>query len=183
MRATRLNDNTIIAGYAAQDGPNHLLRVVKSSDAGSSWTQLGTVTAGDSATHDIDNAFPLQLPSGRILFAFRNHDRTSKGVYTYYRITVCYSDDGGVTWSFLTQIDERPANGVNGLWEPFLRVSRNGTLQVFYSSENNGGDQDNVMKTSTDGGASWSGPFPVSGQGVTSRDGMTAVADAGGKLM
>jgi hypothetical protein len=180
MRATRLKDNTLLGGYAAKDGANHALRVVKSTNNGASWTQIGSVTSAESATHDLDNAFPLQLPSGRILYAFRNHDRTSSGVYTYYRITVCFSEDGGVTWSYLAQIDERAASGVNGLWEPFLRLSGNGTLQAFYSAENSGSDQDNIFKTSTDGGKTWAGPHPVSGQGLTSRDGMTAVANIDG---
>lgn len=185
MRATRLNDGSIIGGYAAQEGADHVLRVVKSTDGGNSWSAIGTVAGGESATHDIDNAFPLQLPSGRILFAFRNHDRTSSGQYTYYRITVCFSDDGGVTWSFLSQVDERPANGVNGLWEPFIRVAGDGTIQLYYSSENSGPDQDNIMKTSTDNGQTWHGPFAVSGQGIISRDGMTAVTniDNNGNLM
>ncbi|KAK2594718.1 hypothetical protein QQS21_007568 [Conoideocrella luteorostrata] len=180
MRATRLHDSSILGGYAAQDGPNHVLRVVKSTDDGSSWTQIGSVATSVSATHDLDNAFPLQLPSGRILFAFRNHDRTASGEYTYFRITVCYSDDNGYNWKFLSQVAERPAQGVNGLWEPFLRVSASGAAQVYYSSENSANDQDNLMKISTDNGASWSGPHVVSGEGVTSRDGMSAVAEIKG---
>lgn len=186
MRATRLKDGSIMGGYAAQDGPNHVLRVVKSTNNGGSWSPAGSVASDASATHDLDNADVVQLPSGRLLFAFRNHDRTSSGNYTYYRITICYSDDNGATWHFLNQLDERAAGAQkNGLWEPFLRVSRNGTVQAFYSAENNGGDQDNLMKTSTDNGQTWRGPFPVSGQGITSRDGMTGVAeiDGNGNLM
>ncbi|PNY23700.1 Uncharacterized protein TCAP_06358 [Tolypocladium capitatum] len=177
MRATRLNDGSILGGYAAQDGPNHVLKAVRSTDGGASWAQIGTVASAPSATSDIDNAFPLQLPNGRVLFAFRNHDRTASGSYTYFRITLCYSDDGGHNWSFLSQIDERPQNGVNGLWEPFLRVSGNGVLQAFYSSENSSNDQDNLMKISSDNGQSWSVSWTVSGQGVTSRDGMTGVSN------
>lgn len=184
MRATRLNDGNIIGGYAATDSGSRVLRAVRSDDGGASWQALGIVTSVDPTATDLDNAYPLQLPSGRILFAFRNHDRSGSG-WSYYRLTLCYSDDGGVTWSFLTQIEERAASGVNGIWEPLLRISSDGTLQVYYSSENASNDQDNVMKTSTDGGATWSGQTIVSGDGVTSRDGMVGVAniDDNGNVM
>ncbi|KAK3317122.1 glycoside hydrolase family 93 protein [Cercophora scortea] len=177
----------IIAGYAARDGNQKVLRVARSINGAKSWSRLGEVWRADSATHDIDNAIPLQLPSGRILYAFRNHDRTPSGRYTHYRITVCFSDDGGHTWRFLSQVAERDATSVNnGLWEPFLRLARDGTLQVYYSSENSAADQDNLMKYSRDGGASWSGPVMVSGGNTTSsRDGMTGVAslDNNGNLI
>lgn len=185
MRSTRVKDGSILGGYAASEGANRVLRVTKSTNNGDSWSVIGTVASGDGQTHDMDNADIVQLPSGRILYAFRNHDQTGPGNPTYFRITICYSDDGGATWRFLSQLDERPRNGKNGLWEPFMRVSRNGTLQAFYSSENNPGDQDNLLKTSTDGGKTWNGPFPVSGGGVNARDGMTGVTniDNNGNLM
>ena len=184
MRATSLLDGSILGAYATQDGDNHVLRAVKSTDHGASWRQVGTIAQGSPTKTDIDNAFPLQLPNGRLLLAFRNHDRTSSG-YTYYRITVCYSDDNGASWIFLSQIDERAAQGKNGLWEPFLRVANNGNLQAFYSAENSDADQDNIMKVSTDNGKTWSSTRPVSGQGLTSRDGMMGVAniDNNGNLM
>ncbi|KAH8692805.1 glycoside hydrolase family 93 protein [Talaromyces proteolyticus] len=175
MRTTTITDGSILGGYAVQEGDNHVLRTAQSTDGGVTWTQLGIVDSGPSATRELDNAFPFQLPSGRLLFAFRNHDRISKDVFTYYRITLCYSDNGGNTWNYLTQIDERAAdpNNLNGFWEPYLRLSSNGTLQVFYSSENSAADQDNLMKISIDDGNTWSGEMPVSGQGITARDGMT----------
>ncbi|KAK3317054.1 glycoside hydrolase family 93 protein [Apodospora peruviana] len=203
IRASPLNTGNghIIAGYAAQDGNQHVLRAARSTDNGQSWIQLGEVTRGDSATHDIDNAMPLQLPSsGRILYAFRNHDKAATGrlqdgsvvfAYTHYRITICYSDNGGLTWQFLSQVDERTANMapgmLNGLWEPFLRIARDGTtLQCYYSAENDSGDQDNLMRYSRDGGKTWSAAIIVSGgDRDNARDGMTGVAevDASGKLV
>ncbi|KAK0708634.1 hypothetical protein B0H67DRAFT_590821 [Lasiosphaeris hirsuta] len=85
------------------------------------------VARAAAATRDMDNASPLQLPSGRILLAFRNHDRTPGGAtagYVFYRITVCFSDDGGASWAFLSHVVERPAEGggLDGVWEPFLRM-------------------------------------------------------------
>jgi len=151
IRATSLKDGGLLAGYAASDGSQHVLRTAKSTDGGQSWHHQGEVYRAETATHDVDNAFPFQLPNGRILYAYRNHDRTSSG-YTYYRITVSYSDDGGVTFKYLSTVAQRAASGVNGFWEPFLRLANDGTLQCYYSGENNANDQDGFMRQSTDGG-------------------------------
>ncbi|POR36833.1 Uncharacterized protein TPAR_02958 [Tolypocladium paradoxum] len=181
MRATRAKDGSIIGVYEAPDGPNAVIRVVKSTDAGVSWKAIGSVTSVLAKTHSISNPFIVQHPDGRLLATSRNHDRISTDDYTYFRISLFGSDDGGATWSNLGNIDERRRDGVNGLWEPFLRVSRDGTLQAFYSSENNKDDQDNIMKISKDNGKTWSKPMPVSGQDKKSRDGMTGVADVDDK--
>ncbi|KAI0454830.1 glycoside hydrolase family 93 protein [Xylaria acuta] len=186
IRATSVNGGGLIAGYAAQDGSQHVLRTAKSTDGGLSWRPQGEVYRADSANHDLDNAFVLQLPNGRILYAYRNHDRPN-GQYTWYRITIAYSDDGGITFKFLSTVAERGANGFNGLWEPFLRVAKDGSLQCYYSAENGATDQDGFVKYSYDGGSTWSNatPMTVSGAGVTSRDGMIGVAniDGNGNLM
>ena len=195
IRASSLYNNTnhIIAGFAAPSPGNassKSLLASASTNGGKSWSHLGEIwRIPDPASHDVDNAFPLQLPSGRILYAFRNHDLRG-GSYAWYRITVCASDDGGKTWFFLSQVEERQANTKkgknNGLWEPFLRVGRKrGEVQVFYSAENGGDSQDNVMRWSDDGGRTWSrGTVVVSngpGGGKRSRDGMMGVAEVDGK--
>lgn len=185
MRTTTLGDGSILGGYTGFDGPTQILRVTKSTDGGASWSIIGSVDSGPSATREIDNAFPLALPDGRILYAFRNHDKVPGGGYQHYRITVCVSEDGGVTWSFLSHIDERAPNGRNGLWEPFLRIARDGAIQAYYSAENSDGDQDNIMRASTDGGRTWSGIYGMTGGDVNSRDGMIGIAniDTNGNLM
>ena len=176
----------ILVGYTAYSGTHTSLRVARSLDGARSWHRLGDVWQVDSAAHDIDNAMPLQLPSGQILYAFRNHDRGSKGQYTRFRITVCVSDDGGQSWRFLSHVDDRlPSGGqYTGLWEPFLRMGRDGqTVQVYYSSERGEQEQDNLMKLSRDGGKTWVGPVLVSRAepGTLSRDGMTGVAEVDGR--
>ena len=185
MRATRAKDGSIIGVYEAADGANDVIRAVKSTNDGLSWKAIGTVANVLAEEHSIANPFVLQLPNGRLLVASRNHDRRSKNNYTMFRISVFGSDNGGATWSKLGNIDERRRDGVNGLWEPFLRVSRNGTIQAFYSSENNQNDQNNIMKISKDNGETWSKPIPVSGKDIRSRDGMAGVAnvDDNGNVM
>ncbi|KAJ8119713.1 hypothetical protein ONZ43_g3398 [Nemania bipapillata] len=185
IRATWAKDGSLIAGYAATDGTQHVLRTARSTDGGLTWAHQGEVYRADKTTHDIDNAFPLQIPGGRILYAYRNHDRPNGSQYTYYRITISYSDDNGATFKYLSTVAQRAASGVNGLWEPFLRVANDGSLQCYYSGENAANDQDGYMRQSLDGGKTWSSPITVSGAGVTSRDGMIGVAkiDNKGNLM
>ncbi|KAI1368394.1 glycoside hydrolase family 93 protein [Xylaria arbuscula] len=179
IRATALRDGTLLAGYAATDGTQKVLRAARSTNGGLSWTRQGEVSRVDKTTHDLDNAFPLQLPSGRLLYAYRNHDRPNSQ-YTYYRITISYSDDGGRSFQYLSTVAQRAASGVNGLWEPFLRIANDGTVQCYYSAENSSTDQDGFMRESSDGGLTWSSPITVSGSGITSRDGMIGVATISG---
>ncbi|KAL8952573.1 MAG: hypothetical protein Q9222_001527 [Ikaeria aurantiellina] len=177
-RATRLHDGTILAVYTAFQSGSNVLLTSASTNNGASFTPLGEITRGASNANDIDNAFLIQLPSpsNRILCAFRNHSKNpSNGAYTFFRITVTYSDDGGRSWKYLSQPASDPGP-VNGNWEPFLRNAVDGSLQLYYSRENNAQDQDTLQRISRDGGATWSSAVCVSGGGSTSRDGMTSVA-------
>lgn len=182
IRAAHLQDGSLIVGYAAPVGHNDTMQSARSTDGATSWTKMGTMDSGVNTTYDLGNANVLQLSSGRILYAYRNHEKTtdpnnSKNVkYTQYRITMDYSDDGGKSWHYLSQVTERPAAGYNGLWEPFVRLAADGTLQVYYSEENNQTDQDSHMMHSPDNGTTWIGPVHVSGESVHARDGMTGVA-------
>ncbi|KAI0198282.1 glycoside hydrolase family 93 protein [Astrocystis sublimbata] len=179
IRVASLKDGSLLAGYAASEGNEKVLRTARSTNGGQSWSRQGEVARADLGSSDLDNAFPLQLSSGRILYAYRNHDRPN-GNFTYYRITVSYSDDNGKTFQFLSNVAERSASGVNGLWEPFMRIADDGSLQCYYSAENNQDDQDGFMRRSTNGGQTWSDPITVSGAGLTTRDGMIGVAKING---
>lgn len=143
--------------------------------------RLAKLLQVQSNANDIDNPYVLQLPdaAGRVLCAFRNHSKDpSSGVYTYFRITVAYSDDKGKPWNYLSTASQDP--GPFGNWEPFLRFAKDGSLQIYYSRENSAADQDTIERFSTDGGQTWTSPTTISGTGIISRDGMTGVADVSG---
>ncbi|RYF10232.1 MAG: exo-alpha-sialidase [Deltaproteobacteria bacterium] len=63
-----------------------------------------------------------------------------------------------------------------GLWEPFLFVAPDNSLQVYYARELALNNQDVVMRRSHDGGASWGPLTTVAGAGLVTRDGMPGVA-------
>ncbi|KAI9147534.1 hypothetical protein HJFPF1_12560 [Paramyrothecium foliicola] len=180
MRVCFGTNGTLYGAYTeSTDDGEDILRLVETSDGAESWQQVGEAFRGDRKSHDINNAFPLQLESGRILYAYRNHERDpADGHYTFFRVSISYSDDGGSSFKYLSTVEERVPRpiGASGLWEPFLRVAKDGTVQCYYSSENNNGDQDGFMKFSSDEGATWSEWVSVSGGDRVSRDGMIGVA-------
>ncbi len=183
LRANFLKDGSILGVYTAFDNGNTVIRTVKSTDNGASWTALGSVSQGPTNANDIDNPYVLQLPSGRVLCAYRNHSKDpSSGAYTYFRITVSASNDNGATWKYLSQPASDPGP-MTGSWEPFLRNANDGSLQIYYSRENAANDQDSLERFSTDGGATWSAASTISGAGITSRDGMTGVTTIAGNRL
>lgn len=175
IRATRLNDGSLLAGYTHATINQLILLTARSTDEGRTWKHQGEVFRGDKATHDCDNAFVMQLPSGRILFAYRNHDKKN-GRYTFFRISLSYSDDNGVTFKYLSTVDQRIMNGINGLWEPYMRIDTSGHIQCYFSAENGPPDQDGLMRISQDGGLTWGKHIIVSGTDIRSRDGMIGCA-------
>lgn len=182
-RATRLSDGSVLGVYTAFDNGYTTLKTIKSIDGGLSWLALGEIAKAASNANDLDNPYVLQLPSGRILSAFRNHSRDpSTGKYTFYRISMSSSDDYGETWTYLSQ-PASESDIVNGIWEPFLRNAQDGSLQIYYSRENAANDQDTLERVSVDKGQTWSDASTISGVAITARDGMTGVATITGSSL
>ncbi|KAH9901781.1 glycoside hydrolase family 93 protein [Xylariomycetidae sp. FL2044] len=161
-RMIRLASGTILAISSTTSGSTKVLQVTQSTDDGATFTHLSDVA---TSTGDLSNGFLLQLPSGVILAAFRNHDvDAASGAYTYYRITVCSSADGGATWAFAGQAAETAASTttLNGLWEPFMRLAANGgdgdVVQLTYSGELSADNQETFLVTSRDAGVTWTAP-------------------------
>ncbi len=121
----RLSDGRMIGACVQHEGDEDVLKTVLSTDGGKSWEPLGEVFRGPRATHDINNCFPFVLDKGphkgRVLYAYRNHERKPYGDFLWFRLSISYSDDGGKTFKYLGTIDERKPKGVNGLWEPFIQ--------------------------------------------------------------
>ena len=181
-RASKLNDPSMPAGsiigvYTAFEDGENVITIVTSKDNGASWQHRGEVSRAPSATRFLDHGNILQLRNGRLLCVFANHDKVASGVYTFYRLTICYSDDNGATWSYLSNPQSHaatPAN--NGMWEPLLRNTLdNRAIQLYWSQEYSATNQDIVMTPSSDQGETWGALITVAGAGIESRDGMTGV--------
>jgi hypothetical protein len=180
-RANYLDNGHIMGAYTAipSGTDNQLLVVTTSTNGGETWEQTGSAAQRPVAESSLDNGFPFQRPDGKVLLAYRNHDKNANGDFTMYRITISISENLGANWMFLSDAVVVPAGTeLNGLWEPFLRTAEDGTLQMYYSHELNANDQDNFMRISSTGGKDWGDAIPVSGQELDScRDGMVGVVE------
>ena len=173
-RMARLSDGSFLSGYTHFEGQTRQLIVARSTDNARHFEPWGIVSAGNNATSDMDNMFLLEVsPPGTVLAAFRNHDVGPDGP-KWFRITVCRSADWGRTWAFLSQAAEKaPPMGV---WEPFMRIGRQGEVQMTFSEEYAPDDQRTMLVKSTDQGQTWTQRVCVAGSEDRFRDGMTGIA-------
>jgi len=188
-RAIKLRSGILLASFTVYD-PENAIQLAVSLDQGVSWAPHGIVLSKPaSEATPLDNGFLFELPSGRILCAFRAHTKAPEALnaeekpggqnegYLYFRLMIYHSDDDGKTWKYLSTPTQEPGTA-NGNWEPFLRLSNSGNLQFFYSRELGGGrDQDNLMRVSHDQGVTWSDAKIVTGKDLVTRDGMIGIQE------
>jgi hypothetical protein len=184
-RAIKLRSGALLVALTTFETEN-AISISISNDSGTSWILHSTVINGPAPNIQVNNPFLFEVSTGRILCALRCHTLKPEAVgaeekpggenegYIYYKLVVYYSDDVGETWHYLSTPVEAPGP-VHGLWEPFLRLSNKGELQLYYSREEGSRDQDNLMRVSRDGGLSWSSDAFVSGSLSATRDGMMGV--------
>ena len=173
---------TLLATFESWTKTAPVFPVFQSMDGGKSFTKLSELTDPDKVGMSwMPQMFELPvdmgtLKKGTILFAGCSVRDNSK-----FTLKLFQSGDGGKTWSYLSRIDEAEGKE-NGVYEPFFYISDSGKLVCLYCDETESSkhSQKIVMKTSTDGGQTWSAKSDV--VAVTSknmRPGMPVVTKMG----
>ncbi len=133
-----------INGTAAGHEP---IAMMTSYDRGETWEMTGEVPF----PHDLPDLSYIhephvaELPSGRLLGAFRVHDRPAEPANTVY---ISFSDDKGKTW---TEPHEIP--GVDGL-PPHVLAHSSGAVIISYGCRTAGNRSERAV-VSYDGGETW----------------------------
>ena len=163
VRVHRLNDGRLMATYTS--GSAGQCRF--SSNNGNTWTKMTTILptyTENNLTYRMDNIEFAQLSSsnpykpGRIIYAVNERGKSSGTgtLKTAYHISVCTSDDNGVSRSELKRIHTSAASV--GCYEPFILELPDGTVQIYFADEMATGNppyQKIRVIESKDGGETW----------------------------
>jgi len=176
-RAIRVDNDgstaqTMLATFARGGvGPATVLPVYRSTNGGTSWTQVSTISSNTPGwdleaptLYEVPRSIP-GLNSGDILAAGTAWD---VGNYTTQKVEVFRSTDRGSTWTYLsscTQTSGLPSTWGHGIWEPTFLVTDDNALACFISDERpaNSATNNQVIGhyTSTNGGQTWSSTMTV----------------------
>jgi hypothetical protein len=152
-------------GYCRPPSGPPIIKVVRSNPTTPTWTEIASIPSPtDHGGHFQEQSQIVQLQDGTILMAIRNHQID----VNYFGLPILKSTDGGITWSFVSQLDTNPdSNGHQpngrcnrGLWEPFLYVLPDGRVAGFYANEKHADDNPSYSqiiseRISSDGGQTW----------------------------
>lgn len=140
--------------------------IYRSTNDGSTWQHISNVFDEEYDLKYTSQPFLYELPQqvgnlakGTLLLAGNIFDKSPA---TVTRIVIYKSTDGGLTWSFLSQVDQggpysydpSTSSTTTTVWEPSLELDSDGNLVCYYSDErqkSNNVLQAVVLKKSTDG--------------------------------
>lgn len=151
------------AGVAGEKGS---LPIYRSTDGGHSWSARPIGVVRDTI-HGWDIEAPAlfelpmaqaDLPAGTLFAAGTAWDRKD---FRQQAMEVFISRDGGTNWTYRSSCAAESMqvnNEGHGIWEPFFVITKDGSLNCFFSDERPSADgfaQVIAHVRSTDGGATW----------------------------
>jgi hypothetical protein len=151
--------------------------IYESTDAGKSFTQVGTVEdpeAADGQGLCCATLYELPkpvgaMPAGTLLWAASvgASDRPMS-------LRIWKSNDVGRTWSYLSSC--ATASNDRGLWEPEFSIAKDGKLVCHYADETDPAHSQKLMQVRSSDGVTWTDPTPtVASPTVAHRPGMPVV--------
>ncbi|TQM49058.1 BNR repeat protein [Arcticibacter tournemirensis] len=160
-RVKKLGGDTLLllyhCGIQGNEWDNIALR--KSFDAGQTWTTAEIIVPdNDPAYYGFANPELLVLKNGWLMLAYTGRGNPDDNAHDNIQIRI--SKDRGKTWG-------SPVIAARGRsWEPAMIQFDNGEIELFYSSEAawwpaTNPQQEILMVSSTDNGASWKTPVRV----------------------
>ncbi|MGY0021502.1 exo-alpha-sialidase [Streptomyces sp. cg35] len=183
-RVVRLEHNgsangRVLASVVSFSGNNGLGAIHESTDGGSTFRQVGTVTDPEAAGGQglcCSTLFELPrqigaLPAGTLLWAASvGQDEPNRRM----ALRVFKSTDIGRSWSYLSTV--ATANNDKGLWEPEFSVDSAGELVAHYSDETDPAHSQKLMAARSTDGVGWSGHHATIASNLASdRPGMAVV--------
>lgn len=120
-------------GYRQDPNGGLRLEIAKSTDNGNTWKVIARLK---DAGRDLDNGQLIKIKNGHILLTCRSVRWQSS-----YRLPVYESEDGGISWRYLSLIDGNEGapgslgNPDKGVYEPHCILLEDGRLAVFYANE------------------------------------------------
>lgn len=184
-RVIQLANGDLLASfvYALSEGyGNNIVKIYRSTNGGASWTWISDL----SDTHRGQGCSDPQLlempvamgsvPAGTLICGVRSMFWVSESYIDLYR-----SDDGGVTWAFMSTVASGQGWESN-VYEPHFVIDTSGRLLCYYADErdNTSHSQKLVYRASTDGGYTWAPQVDVVALSAQSaRPGMPQIARMG----
>lgn len=158
-RVIRMPNGNLLASFVyapSEDFGHNPVKIYRSTNEGSTWTWISDLTDTHRSQGCSDpELFVLPvaigaMPAGTLLCAIRSMFWVSTSYMDIYK-----SNDGGVTWSFLSSV----AAGIgfnNNLYEPFLMIDNYGRLICYYTDERQGsGFKDKIVYQASTDGINW----------------------------
>ena len=153
-----------------------VVHVMKSTDNGATWTNVGNPVVEDRPNIAIDTS-PTSPHFGRIYLTWSNFGL----VVGTNDILLYFSDNGGVTWSSAVNVSHTGFHGSAYAQSSAPTVASDGTVYVGYQTYPAGTNDStqNMIATSTDGGATFGTASTISA-GPNVQAGLDFAGDARG---
>lgn len=170
---TDRSGNWLVAWVSNNDLNDFDIRYAKSTNNGTSWSNLAVLNSNGGTDNGNDTAPNLVMSeNGTLMATWQSTENLGGTIGTDNDILFATSSDFGTTWSTPAVLNTTAATDTGADTNPRIATDNNGHwVAVWQSTENLGGtigvDDDILTSTSTNDGGSWSAPVAVNSNAAT----------------